>query len=69
MEENHNNIPSLNTKFRESGGGFAGKEVGFGVGIRFSGGADDQTWAVGNLGEFLEAVTVKREMVGDRNVG
>lgn len=69
VEKNHNDIAFLNSKFRESGGGFEGEEVGVGVGIGFASGAEDQTGAVGNFREVLKAVTVKREVVGDSNIG
>lgn len=68
VEENHDNVASADSEFGESRGGLTRESVGLGVGIGFSGGAEDQTGAMGENREILEAVGVEGEVIGDGNV-
>lgn len=62
-EEDHDDVTFIDAKVGHSGGELSRKDMGVGVGVGFS--AGDETCTVGELGEFLEAVSVEGEVVRD----
>lgn len=69
LEEEHDDIPLLDAKMGEAGGGFPAEEVCFGVGVDFSGGTGDEAGEVSGVGKLLEQVGVEGEVVGDGDIG
>lgn len=65
LEEDHDDVALVDAELGETGGDLPGHEVGLGVGVGFSGGADDEAGTVGDFGKLLEAVGVEGKVVGN----
>lgn len=69
LQEEHDGVPLPDAEGGQSGGSPARLELGLREGEGLTGGAGDETRAVGILGGLLEAVTMEGKVVRDGDIG